>query len=174
MKKCGIRTAIFSNLTKNKKELGLKMHDIQVKLGIKSMSDLVRKEIHGIFNTKNPTEEQIWSYKAWIDDGLYIIAELALKIIMHCRLSPEETEKFRSELGFKQHNILMTNEQSVLKSIKDAFEGENMQTQYSDLGFKTDLYFCDYKLAIEVDEKGHKYRDINHETERQKAIEKEL
>ena len=110
MKKCGIRTAIFSNLTKNKKELGLKMHDIQVKLGIKSMSDLVRKEIHGIFNTKNPTEEQIWSYKAWIDDGLYIIAELALKIIMHCRLSPEETEKFRSELGFKQHNILMTKE----------------------------------------------------------------
>ena len=68
----------------------------------------------------------------------------------------------------------MTKEQSVLKSIKDAFEGKNMQTQYSDLGFKTDLYFCDYKLAIEVDEKGHKYRDINHETERQKAIEKEL
>ena len=27
------------------------------------MSDLVRKEIHGIYGTKNPTEEQIRKYK---------------------------------------------------------------------------------------------------------------
>ena len=31
-KKCGIETAIFNKLTKNKKELWLKMHDIQVEL----------------------------------------------------------------------------------------------------------------------------------------------
>ena len=57
----------------------------------------------------------------------------------------------------------MTKEQSVLKSIKDAFEEENMQTQYSVLGYKIDLYFHDYKLAIEIDEKGHKDRYIDHE-----------
>ena len=113
-------------------------------------------------------------YKAWFDNGLYIIEDLALKIIMQCRLSAEETENFRSELLFKQHNIIMTKEQSVLKSIKDAFEGENMQTQYNVLGYKIDLHFYDYKLAIEVDEKGDKDRDIHHETERQKATEKEL
>ena len=129
------------------------------------MSHLVRKEIHGIFDTKNPTKEQIWDYKAWFNDGLYIIEELALKIIMHCRLSTEKTEKFTSELGFKQHDIIMTKEQSVLKSVKDAFEGENIQTQYSVLGYKIDVYFYDYKLAIEVDEKGHKDRDNNHEIE---------
>ena len=28
----------------------------------------------------------------------------------------------------------------------DAFEGENMQTQYSVLGYRIDLYFHDYKL----------------------------
>ena len=50
----------------------------------------------------------------------------------------------------------MTKEQSVLKSIKDAFEEENMQTQYSVLGYKIDLYFHDYKLTIEIDEKGDK------------------
>ena len=50
----------------------------------------------------------------------------------------------------------MTKEQSVLKSIKDAFEGENMQTQYNVLGYKIDLHFYDYKLAIEVDEKAIK------------------
>ena len=45
----------------------------------------------------------------------------------------------------------------------DAFEGENMQTQYSVLGCTIHLYFHDYKIAIEVDEKGHKDRNIDHE-----------
>ena len=50
----------------------------------------------------------------------------------------------------------MSKEQSVLKSVMDAIEGENMQTQYSVLGCRIDLYFHDYKVAIEVDENGHK------------------
>ena len=68
----------------------------------------------------------------------------------------------------------MTKEQSVLKSVMKVFEGENMQTQYNVLGCNIDLYFHDYKLAIEIDEKGHKDRNINHEIERQKALKKEL
>ena len=57
----------------------------------------------------------------------------------------------------------MTKEQSVLKSIKGAFVKENMKTQYSVLGYRIDIYFHDYKLAIEIDEKGHKDRNIDHE-----------
>ena len=49
-----------------------------------------------------------------------------------------------------------------------------MQTQYSFLGYRIDLYFHDYKLAIEVDEKGHEDRNIDHEIKRKKALEKEL
>ena len=49
-----------------------------------------------------------------------------------------------------------------------------MQTQYSVLGYRIDLYFHDYKLVIEVDEIRHKDRNINHEIKRQKALEKEL
>ena len=44
----------------------------------------------------------------------------------------------------------------------DAFEGENMKTQYSVLEYRIDLYFHDYKLALEVDEKGHKDRNIDN------------
>ena len=51
---------------------------------------------------------------------------------------------------------------------------KKMQTQYSVLGYRIDLYFHDYKLAIEVDEKGLKDSNINHQIERQKAIEKKL
>ena len=34
----------------------VRMHDVQDGLGVKNMSDLVRREIHGIFKTKNPTK----------------------------------------------------------------------------------------------------------------------
>ena len=56
----------------------------------------------------------------------------------------------------------------------NAFEGENMQTQYSVLGYRIDLYFHDYKLAIETDGKGHKDRNVDHEIKIQKDLEKEL
>ena len=49
-----------------------------------------------------------------------------------------------------------------------------MQTQYSVLGYRIDLYFHKYKLAIEVDELGHAHRNLNTEIERQKALEKKL
>ena len=52
------------------------------------------------------------------------------------------------------------------------FEGENIQTQDSVLGYRIDLYFHKYKLASEVDELGHADRNIKNEIERQKALEK--
>ena len=66
--------------------------------------------------------------------------------------------------------MINTKEQTIKNSIKDAFEGENIQTQYSVLGDRIDLYFHEYKLAIEVDELGHTNRNINDEIERQKAL----
>ena len=49
-----------------------------------------------------------------------------------------------------------------------------MQTQYSVLGYRIDLYFHEYKLAIEVDELGHIDRYINDEIQRQRALEREI
>ena len=62
-----------------------------------------------------------------------------------------KTIEFKSKLEFNHNDITFTKEQSVLGSVMDAFEGENMQTQYRVLGYKIDLYFHDYKIAIEVD-----------------------
>ena len=65
-------------------------------------------------------------------------------------------------------------EKTTLDSIKNAFEGENIQTHYRVLGYEIDIYFHDYKLAMEVDEYSHEDRDIGCEIKRQKALEKEL
>ena len=80
----------------------------------------------------------------------------------------------QKKLGFKLHDVINTNEQTIINPIKDKFEGENIQTQYRVLGYRIDLYFHKYKFAIEVDELGHTNRNINNEIERQKALENEL
>ena len=91
---------------------------------------------------------------------------------MDCRT--EESCNLKRNLGFKLHDVINTKEQTVLESIKNAFEGEDMQTQYSVLGYRIDIYFHKYKLAIEVDELGHADRNLSNEIERQKVLEKEL
>ena len=93
---------------------------------------------------------------------------------MHCRVASLKSIEFKNRLGFDHFDIKLIKKQSVLKLVMDAFERENMQTQYNVLGYRIDIYFHDYKLAIEVDEKGHKDRSIDHEIKRQKDKEKDL
>ena len=80
----------------------------------------------------------------------------------------------KKNVGFKLHDVINTKEQTIINSIKYVGEGENIQNQHNVLGYRIDLYFPEYKLAIEVDELGHADRNINNEIERQKALEKEL
>ena len=180
----------------NKELFCIRMIDIQNGLGLKNMSDLVRKEIHGIFSTDKPTSKQIKKYKRSLqelnkcpmDDSKikYVCSDLIEKIVKNfkgvkqCKNDIDKKEKekqrenFRILLGFKENDIYLTKEQSVLKPIMEVFEEENMQTQYSVLGYKIDLYFDDHKLAVEIDEKGHKDRNINDEIQLQKALGSEL
>ena len=91
---------------------------------------------------------------------------------MDCRT--DKSYSLKKILGFKLHDVINTKGQTIINSINAAFEGENIQTQYSVLGYRVNLYFHEYKLAIEVDELGHADRNINNEIERQKALKKEL
>ena len=77
------------------------MDDVQEGLGIKNISDLVRKEIHGIFKTKNPTKDQIRKYKRpgrrWFSGDVYpyVRSDLMLKVIKNCRGEKVRGEKNR-------------------------------------------------------------------------------
>ena len=68
---------------------------------------------------------------------------------MDCRTRSEF--KLIKKLGFKQHDVILTKEQSVPTKIMSSFERENKQTQYNVLIYRIDLYFPDYKLAKEID-----------------------
>ena len=57
----------------------------------------------------------------------FLRIDLALKLIMDCRT--DESCSLKRNLGFKLHDVTNTKKQAVINSIKDAFEGEDMQTQ---------------------------------------------
>ena len=91
---------------------------------------------------------------------------------MNCRT--EQPCNHKRNLGFRLHDVINTKEQSVLNLIKGAFEGKNVQTQYTVLNYRIDLYFQKYKLAIEVDELGHSDRNSDYEIQRQQALKDNL
>ena len=43
-----------------------------------------------------------------------------------------------------------TKEQTVINSIKDAFEGEDMQAQYTVIGYMIDLFFININLRLKL------------------------
>ena len=55
--------------------------------------------------------------------------------------------------------MIICKEESVTIKIRKAFSNEKMLPQHSVLNCQVDLYFSEYNLAIEVDEKGHTDRD---------------
>ena len=48
---------------KTTSEIWVNMEDVGSGIGVKSISDLVLKEIHGICETKNPSKERVNEYK---------------------------------------------------------------------------------------------------------------
>ena len=121
----------------------------------------------------NKYEDEYKKHRFELTDGpikqpnrRFIRNDLALKIIKDCRT--DESCNLKRNLGFRLHDVINTKEQTVINSIKDAFKGENMKTQYTVFGYRIDLYFHKYKLAIEVDELSHNDRNIDYEIQRQK------
>ena len=123
------------------------MFDIQKKLSVKNINDLVRKEIYGIFENNNPTKNQVRKYKRlgkeWCKDDIYTCArsDFILKIIMPCRVSTPEATEFKNGLGIKQYDITMPKEQSVLTEITKIFASEKILLQHSVLRYKIDFFF---------------------------------
>ena len=102
----------------------------------------------------------------------FLHRDLALKIIMNCRT--DESCNLKKNLGFTLHDVINAKEQTIINSIKDAFEGEDKQTQYTVIGYRIDLYFHKYNLVIEVDELGQNDRNITYEIQRLQALKRKL
>jgi very-short-patch-repair endonuclease len=78
------------------------------------------------------------------------------------------------ELGMNLDVRYLYKEQETISKIVDSFKEEETIKQFSVLGYRIDLYFPEYRLAVECDEYGHSDRDAIYESTRQREITKEL
>ena len=95
---------------------------------------------------------------------------MAEKLVKSLRI--DKIDAFRKSFVFNVIDVFNSEEQPVLESINKVFVGEHMPTRYSVLGYRIDLYFHKYKLAIEFDKYGHCGRDNNDEKREEKLKEK--
>ena len=60
----------------------------------------------------------------------------------------------------------------IFMSITKKIQVSNNDQEY--ILFRIDIYFTEYFLAVEIDEKGHTDRDLIFEEKREKSLEKKL
>ena len=96
----------------------------------------------------------------------FIRNDLAKNVIKTLRA--DKIDVFRGGLEFDVFDAFNAEQQTLTKTIKEIFEGEDIQIEYSVLSSRTDFYFHKYKISIEVDEFGHTDRNIDNEIDRQK------
>ena len=94
------------------------------------------------------------------------------KILQSCRSINKN--KIISILNIDINIIYDCKESSYLRIISASFKSFSQIFQHQIGQYRIDLYFPEYKLAIEVDEFGHKDRCHIYEQERQKYLEKYL
>ena len=79
--------------------------------------------------------------------------------------------KFRSKLGFKNNEPVLSKEYSIIIKLVNAFSPiTEVIRQHNVLNYYVNLYLPKYKLMIEIDELGHANRDNNKEIIREKEI----
>ena len=59
----GYENASIKTVPEKNGHIWVKMKDVQNGLGVTNMSDLILKELYGIYKTKNPTKEEVKEYK---------------------------------------------------------------------------------------------------------------
>ena len=72
----------------------------------------------------------------------FLRINLALKVIVDC--GTNESCNLQRNLGFRLHDVINTKEQTVTNSIED------MQTQFSVLGYRIDLYFTFININLQL------------------------
>ena len=114
--------------------------------------------------------------------GIKAIDEFRNKLMIPDFEIPKCPEfEVKSKIGkiFKKHNPLEEYSVKIYEIDPYFYEHYEKKIQVDKNGckyilFRTDVYFSEYSLAVEIDEKEHTDRDIIFEEKRQKALEKKL
>lgn len=153
-------------------------NDVASALGYSRVGDalsshVAKKDMRSLSYKASHTKYALWSGNDY--SNKILINQGGMKSLVSSSNLPNAIELCRYlgiEIGYNN----VRKEQSTLYQIMQAFSGEDMQRQYpvSRGKYIIDLYFPEYRLAIECDEYGHIDRPIGYDEDRQQYIENEL
>ena len=134
---------------------------------------------------------------------VYVRNNIMTNIIKHCRgeknRGPRAIDEFRKKLFIPDHEISESIEHKVKSKIETIFVNEDTDEEYfvriyeidpyfsehykkriqvdnkdqQYILFRIDIYFTKYRLAVEIDEKGHTDRNSKFKKLRRKTLKKE-
>ena len=115
---------------------------------------------------------EIQDYEDYQPCRKFIAEELAIHLILDTKTV--KAGQLKIKLGFNQLDPIMTKQRSIGLRLRKLFSSKEIIEDFSALNYLIDFYFPKYKLAIEVDELGHKDRDQTKENKRQKDLKEYL
>jgi very-short-patch-repair endonuclease len=134
---------------------------------------LKMKNIRGCVIDYDITEKQL--IKTITNGGIQKLGYLTFKGLNRLLMSSRSCEaiKFISLLGVvvvRKHYPIETD---ILSNIIEVFKNEQIERQHTCDKYRIDLYFTEYKIAVECDETYHKYNKLKDE-ERETFIKNNL
>jgi len=160
----------------NEKQIWFNAKQILLALEYKKCHDAVKnisldnKQSYNKINVVNPEIEKIKNFQK----HSIFINENGLRYIICSSRNPKTIEIAKLlNINIVEHKAL-SKETDTLSKIMKVFKKEKMELQYTVFNYRIDLYFIDYKIAVECDENGHKNRDEEYEKTRQYEITNEL
>ena len=148
-------------------ELWASMKDVGVGLSVKSISDLVLKEIHGICGKKELTKEETKCYKMTergfyekfynlnedqlntkSNKNVFVKNTIMTNIIKHCggekKRGIRAIDRFRKKLFIPDYEISVSIDQVVKSKIGKIFANEDILEEYSVKIYEIDPYFSEH------------------------------
>ena len=187
------------------REIQMSMKNVHNRLGVQNMSDLILKEIYGIYETKNLTNKQIQKYKMTgrvifekydnlskdeldtkSNKNVYVRNDTMTYVIKRCRvekkgerkkdgfkklmISESEISECSKYLQMKKYlkNILLKFMKLILIFMSTTKKIRVDQNGREYILFRIDVYFSEYILAVEIDEKKDAGRELVFESTRKK------
>jgi very-short-patch-repair endonuclease len=140
--------------------------DICTILQLKNVSTTLKKvSIHNIFKCKTHTVSG--------DQICVFVNTIGLKHILN-RTNSSKSKDLIKLLDLSIDIVFPGEEAHYASIIESAFDFFKIEKQYCIDNYRIDLYFPEYKLAIEIDEDNHEKRDKNEEIERENYIKNKL
>ena len=152
--------------------------DIADILGIKKISTSIKNfDKTELVTSEMRAHHNLLTYKKYRDemrrdDSIILLTENGVSRLLSNSRTPA-AEKLRSLLDDKKYYYKSIPEMNFVVCMQKAFLGEKIELQKPVLGYRVDLYFTDYNIAVEFDEShhnGHTDEDLVRQTRIEEAL----